>query len=160
MEIGNQIPSVQFKATNGLNTSFEHYRGEWLVIYFYPKDATPGCTIEGCNFRDNEKDFSLFDANIVGVSRDSLLSHEKFKANQNFPFELISDTEETLCQLFDVIKMKSMYGKQVRGIERSTFIIDPNGFLRHAWHKVSVKGHVEEVLSELRSLQQKKADTL
>lgn len=154
MNVGNQVPSVQFKATNGLNTTLEHYRGEWLVIYFYPKDATPGCTIEGCDFRDNEKVFALLNANIMGVSRDSLSSHEKFKANQNFPFELISDSEETLCQLFDVIKMKSMYGKQVRGIERSTFIIDPNGFLRHVWRKVNVKGHVEEVLTELRSLQQ------
>lgn len=154
MDIGNQVPSVQFKATNGLNTTFDHYRGQWLVIYFYPKDATPGCTIEGCDFRDNEKAFALLNANIMGVSRDSLSSHEKFKANQNFPFELISDPEETLCQLFDVIKMKSMYGKQVRGIERSTFIIDSNGSLRHAWRKVNVKGHVEEVLTELRSLQQ------
>lgn len=153
MDVGNQVPSVQFKATNGLNTTLEHYRGEWLVIYFYPKDATPGCTIEGCDFRDNEKAFALLNANIMGVSRDSLSSHEKFKANQNFPFELISDPEETLCQLFDVIKMKSMYGKQVRGIERSTFIIDPNGSVRHVWRKVNVKGHVEEVLNVLRSLQ-------
>jgi len=154
MEIGNEVPLVQFKATNGVNTTLDSYRGQWLVIYFYPKDATPGCTIEGCDFRDHEKEFSLFNATIMGVSRDSLSSHEKFKANQNFPFELISDADETLCQLFDVIKMKSMYGKQVRGIERSTFIIDPNGLLRHVWRKVNVKGHVEEVLSELRSLQQ------
>ena len=154
MEIGNQVAPVQFKATNGLNPTFEHYRGEWLVIYFYPKDATPGCTIEGCDFRDHEKEFSLFNASIFGVSRDSLLSHEKFKANQNFPFELISDHDESLCQLFDVIKMKSMYGKQVRGIERSTFIIDPNGILRYVWRKVNVKGHVDEVLSVLKSLQQ------
>ena len=153
MEIGNQIPPVQFKATNGINTTLDSYRGQWLVIYFYPKDATPGCTIEGCDFRDQEKDFSLLNATIMGVSRDGLSSHEKFKANQNFPFELISDPEEILCQLFDVIKMKSMYGKQVRGIERSTFIIDPNGLLRQVWRKVNVKGHVEEVLSELRSLQ-------
>jgi peroxiredoxin Q/BCP len=154
MNIGNKVPPIQFKATNGINTTFDSYRGQWMVIYFYPKDATPGCTIEGCDFRDHEKDFSLFNASILGISRDSLSSHEKFKASQNFPFELISDPEETLCQLFDVIKMKSMYGKQVRGIERSTFIIDPNGLLRHAWRKVNVKGHVKEVLSELRSLQQ------
>jgi peroxiredoxin Q/BCP len=153
MEIGNQVPPVQFKATNGINTRLDSYRGQWLVIYFYPKDATPGCTIEGCDFRDHEKAFSLLNAAIMGVSRDSLSSHEKFKANQNFPFELISDPDETLCQLFDVIKMKSMYGKQVRGIERSTFIIDPNGLLRHVWRKVNVKGHVDEVLSELRFLQ-------
>lgn len=105
MEIGNQVPPVQFKATNGVNTTLDSYRGQWLVIYFYPKDATPGCTIEGCDFCDHEKDFSLLNATIMGVSRDGLSSHEKFKANQNFPFELISDPDETLCQLFDVIKM-------------------------------------------------------
>lgn len=153
MEIGEKVPQIQFKATNGLNTTFEHYRGQWLIIYFYPKDATPGCTIEGCDFRDHEKEFSLFNATIVGVSRDSLSSHEKFKTKQNFPFELISDPEETLCQLFDVIKIKSMYGKQVKGIERSTFIIDPTGILRYVWRKVSVKDHVQEVLNKLKTLQ-------
>ena len=153
MDIGDQLPLVQFKATNGLNTTFKRYRGEWLVIYFYPKDATPGCTIEGCDFRDDEKAFSLLSTNIIGVSRDGLTSHEKFKAAQNFPFELISDTEETLCNLFDVIKMKSMYGKEVRGIERSTFIIDPQGIVKHVWRKVNVKGHVAEVLEVLKSLQ-------
>ena len=153
MEIGEKVPQVQFKATNGLNTTFESYRGQWLIIYFYPKDATPGCTIEGCDFRDQEKTFSLLNATILGVSRDSLSSHEKFKVKQNFSFELISDSEEMLCQLFDVIKMKSMYGKQVRGIERSTFIIDPNGSLRYVWRKVKVKDHVQDVLNELRTLQ-------
>ncbi|MCX7091001.1 MAG: peroxiredoxin [Legionellales bacterium] len=153
MEIGEKVPSVPFKATNGLDTTFEAYRGHWLIIYFYPKDATPGCTIEACDFRDYEKEFSLLDATILGVSRDSLLSHEKFKAKQNVSFELISDSEEILCQLFDVIKMKSMYGKQVRGIERSTFIVDPNGLVRYVWRKVSVKNHVQEVLNELRTLQ-------
>lgn len=155
MNIGEKIPQVQFKATNGLNTSFENYRGQWLILYFYPKDATPGCTLEGCDFRDYEKEYALLNATILGVSRDSLSSHEKFKAKQNFPFELISDSEEQLCQLFDVIKMKSMYGKQVRGIERSTFIIDPNGMLRYVWRKVTVKDHVQTVLNELRSLQKK-----
>ncbi|OGV52124.1 MAG: peroxiredoxin [Legionellales bacterium RIFCSPHIGHO2_12_FULL_42_9] len=154
MEIGKKVPPVQFKATNGLNTTFENYCGQWLIIYFYPKDETPGCTIEGCDFRDHEKEFSLLNATVMGVSRDSLSSHEKFKAKQNFPFELVSDSEEILCQLFDVIKMKSMYGKQVRGIERSSFIIDPNGVLQHVWRKVSVKDHVQEVLNELRTLQQ------
>lgn len=153
MEIGEKIPSVRFNSTNGLDNTFEAYRGHWLIMYFYPKDATPGCTIEACDFRDHEKEFSQLHAKILGVSRDSLSSHEKFKAKQNVSFELISDSEEILCQLFDVIKMKSMYGKQVRGIERSTFIIDPNGTLRHAWRKVSVKDHVQEVLNELRTLQ-------
>ena len=154
MEIGDQVPTIQFQATSGLTSSFERYRGAWLVLYFYPKDATPGCTTEGCDFRDQEKSFSIFNANILGVSRDSLISHEKFKAKQNFPFELISDPEESLCQLFNVIKMKSMYGKQVRGIERSTFIIDPNGLIQRVWRKVKSAGHVNEVLNELRSLQE------
>lgn len=153
LEIGKVLPRVQFKATSGVQTSFEAYRGQWLILYFYPKDATPGCTTEGCDFRDQEKSFSLLNATILGVSRDSLSSHEKFKSHQGFPFELISDEEEVLCQLFDVIKMKSMYGKEVRGIERSTFLIDPDGVLRKAWRKVSVTGHVDEVLEELRRLQ-------
>ncbi len=153
MEIGEKVPQVQLKGTSGLNTTLEHYRGQWLILYFYPKDATPGCTIEGCDFRDLEKEFSLLNATIIGVSRDSLSSHEKFKAKQNFFFELISDSEEILCQLFDVIKMKSMYGKQVRGIERSTFIIDPHGSLRHVWRQVTVKNHAQSVLNELKILQ-------
>jgi peroxiredoxin Q/BCP len=153
MEIGSQLPAIQFKATNALNTNFEQYRGQWLVIYFYPKDATPGCTTEGADFRDNFAEFEQLNAVIFGVSRDSIASHEKFKTNMHFPFELISDTEETLCQLFDVIKMKSMYGKQVRGIERSTFLIDPQGILRKSWRKVSVTGHIAEVLSALKSFQ-------
>lgn len=153
MEIGEKVPQVQFNATNGLNTTFESYRGQWLIIYFYPKDATPGCTIEACDFRDHEQPFSLLNATILGVSRDSLSSHEKFKVKENFSFELISDPEEILCQLFDVIKMKSMYGKQVRGIERSTFIIDPKGSLRYVWRKVKVLDHVQDVLNELRTLQ-------
>lgn len=156
MNIGEKAPSVRFKATNGLDTTFDRYHGQWLIIYFYPKDATPGCTIESCDFRDYEKDFSLLNATIIGVSRDSLPSHEKFKAKQNLSFELISDSEEILCQLFDVIKMKSMYGKQVRGIERSTFIIDPNGLIRYVWRKVSVKEHVQEVLNQLKTLQHTK----
>lgn len=155
MEIGDKLPSVQFKATSGVSTTFDNYRGQWLVIYFYPKDATPGCTIESCDFRDHEKAFSIQNASIFGVSRDSLSSHEKFKSNQDLPFELISDPDETLCQLFDVMKMKLMYGKQVRGIERSTFIVDPEGILRCVWRKVSVKDHVNEVLNELVNLQHK-----
>lgn len=155
MEVGKLITEIQFVATSGLQTSFESYRGQWLVIYFYPKDSTPGCTTEGCDFRDNSKEFADLNAKIFGVSRDSIASHEKFKAAQNFSFELISDKDEKLCQLFDVIKMKSMYGKQVRGIERSTFIIDPEGYVRYVWRKVSVKDHVKEVLERLKLLQQK-----
>lgn len=155
MQIGDKLPSVQFKATNGLHTTFDHCRGQWLILYFYPKDATPGCTIEGCDFRDLEKEFSMQNATVMGVSRDTLSSHEKFKAQQQFPFELISDSDEALCQLFDVIKMKSMYGKEVRGIERSTFLFDPNGVLRYVWRKVTVKNHVQAVLTELRALSER-----
>ena len=124
----------------------------WLILYFYPKDSTPGCTLEGQEFRDKYPEFKNLNAEILGISRDSLKSHENFKAKQSFPFELISDNNEALCELFDVIKMKSMYGKQVRGIERSTFLIDPAGKIRHGWRKVSVKGHVEDVLNTLKSL--------
>jgi thioredoxin-dependent peroxiredoxin len=153
MNIGDEVPVIQFKATHGVTTTFEHYRGSWLVLYFYPRDATPGCTTEGCDFRDNEKEFSFVNATILGISRDSLASHEKFKAKQSFPFDLISDTDEMLCEAFDVIKMKSMYGKQVRGIERSTFLIDPHGIVQHIWRKVRVKDHVAEVLRTLQEIE-------
>ncbi|CEG58900.1 peroxiredoxin [Legionella fallonii] len=152
MNINDVVPNFEFKATNNLNAHLNDYKGQTVVLYFYPKDATPGCTTEGQDFRDAYSQFQALNAHIFGISRDSLKSHENFKAKQNFPFELISDSEEHLCQLFDVIKMKSMYGKQVRGIERSTFIIDPNGVLKHEWRKVSVKGHVEEVLNTLKPL--------
>lgn len=108
--------------------------------------------MEGCDFRDHEKAFAMENAIIFGISRDTLTSHEKFKTKQQFPFELISDADETLCQLFDVIKMKPMYGKEVRGIERSTFLIDPNGIIRQIWRKVKVKGHVQEVLNALHTM--------
>jgi len=153
MQIGDEVPNIQFEATNGLKTTFKHYRGKWLVLYFYPKDATPGCTTEGCEFRDLEKEFSFLNTVILGISRDSLTSHEKFKSTQQFPFELISDKDETLCKLFDVIKTKMMYGKTVLGIERSTFLIDPNGTIKYIWRKVSVKDHVTTVLNTVKSLQ-------
>jgi peroxiredoxin Q/BCP len=150
MNIGEFVPNFAFTATNGLSGHLNDYKGKYFVLYFYPKDATPGCTTEGQDFRDAYPQFQALNAEIFGISRDSLKSHENFKAKQNFPFELISDSEEQLCQLFDVIKMKSMYGKQVRGIERSTFIIDPEGKLAHQWRKLSVKDHVEEVLNSLK----------
>lgn len=153
MTTGDTVPSFSFIATNGVEAELNDYRGKWVVLYFYPKDATPGCTTEGQDFRDAYADFQSRDTAIFGISRDSLKSHDKFKCNQAFPFELISDQDEKLCQIFDVIKMKSMYGKQVRGIERSTFLIDPQGILRHEWRKVSVKGHVADVLATLSSLQ-------
>lgn len=119
---------------------------------FYPKDSTPGCTTEGQDFRDAYAQFQAADTEIFGVSRDSLKSHENFKAKQSFPFELLSDQDEAICNLFDVIKLKNMYGKQVQGIERSTFLIDKQGTLRHEWRKVSVKGHVEAVLAAAQAL--------
>ncbi|KTD72268.1 peroxiredoxin [Legionella tucsonensis] len=150
MNIGESVPDFAFTATNGLNARLSDYRGQYVVLYFYPKDATPGCTTEGQDFRDAYPQFQESNTQIFGISRDSLKSHELFKAKQNFPFELISDPDEQLCQLFEVIKMKSMYGKQVRGIERSTFIIDPQGKLSTEWRKVSVKGHVDEVLRTIK----------
>lgn len=154
MNIGDIVPpTLRFKATSHLDTNFDHYRGQWIVLYFYPKDATPGCTIEGCQFRDDEKHFAIYNATILGVSRDNLTSHEKFKANKQFPFELISDEDGTLCKTFDVIKTKSFFGKQIIGIQRSTFLIDPTGVVRHIWRKVSVKNHVQEVLETLKQLQ-------
>lgn len=152
MNVGEKISDFTFSATDNLNAHLSDYKGRPVILYFYPKDATPGCTTEGQDFRDAYPQFKALNAAIFGISRDSLKSHEKFKANQNFPFELISDEDETLCQLFDVIKMKSMYGKQVRGIERSTFLVDTNGVLNKEWRKVSVKGHVEEVLQAVKAL--------
>lgn len=154
MDVGNNIPSCAVLATNEAEKNLQDYRGKWLVLYFYPKDATPGCTLEGQDFRDHYADYLAKNAVIRGVSRDSLKSHDQFKTKQCFPFDLISDHDEKLCQLFDVIKMKSMYGKQSLGIERSTFLIDPDGVVRHIWRKVNVKGHVAEVLETLTRLQQ------
>ena len=151
MDIGELVVSDVFFATNSLETNFETYRGQWIILYFYPKDATSGCTLEGQAFRDQYADFLAHDAIVFGVSRDSLTSHERFKAKQNFPFELISDNDEKLCNRFGVIKMKSMYGKQYLGIERSTFLIDPKGIIRHVWRNVKVKGHVAEVFAMLLS---------
>ncbi|CEK12080.1 peroxiredoxin [Legionella hackeliae] len=153
MNINDKVANFKFTATNGLSGQLNDFQGKWLILYFYPKDSTPGCTTEGQDFRDAYTQLKKLNAEVLGISRDSLKSHENFKCKQEFPFELISDTEEALCQQFDVIKMKSMYGKQVRGIERSTFLIDPKGILRREWRKVSVKGHVAEVMNTLQQLQ-------
>ncbi|MBA2710708.1 MAG: peroxiredoxin [Tatlockia sp.] len=152
MNIGEKPGPLEFSATNGLQSNLDAYRGKWLILYFYPKDSTPGCTTEGQDFRDAYLKFKALNAEIFGISRDNLKSHENFKAKQNYPFELISDKEEELCQLFDVIKMKSMYGKQLRGIERSTFLIDPEGVLIYEWRKVKVTDHVQEVMKILQNL--------
>lgn len=140
------VEDFELPATSETTFRLRDYRGKFLVIYFYPKDSTPGCTTQGIQFRDAYQDFQAKNADIVGISRDSLRSHENFKAKFNFPFALLSDTEEIACQLFGVIKMKNMYGKQVRGIERSTFVINPQGELVKEWRGVKVDGHAKEVL--------------
>ncbi|RRJ84183.1 peroxiredoxin [Aestuariirhabdus litorea] len=144
--ISNPVPDFSAPATGEQVISLSAFKGSQVVLYFYPKDNTPGCTTEGQAFRDLYEQFRGANTHILGVSRDSLRTHENFKAKQAFPFELIADSDEALCTLFDVIKMKNMYGKQVRGIERSTFLIDQEGVLQREWRKVKVKGHVEEVL--------------
>jgi peroxiredoxin Q/BCP len=148
-KIGAAISDMEILSTGNKTVKFADYRGSYVVIYFYPKDNTPGCTQEGQSFRGNMDKFTALGAVILGVSRDTVRVHEGFKCKQAFPFDLLSDTDEKLCQLFDVIKVKNMYGKQVRGIERSTFLIDPQGSLVREWRKVKVKNHCDEVLQAL-----------
>jgi peroxiredoxin Q/BCP len=150
--IGNPVPDFELTATGDKQIRLTDFKGKPVVLYFYPKASTPGCTQEGLDFSAAIGKFRRQSAVILGVSRDSLKAQENFKKKQNFPFDLIADKEENLCQAFDVIKMKSMYGKQVRGIERSTFLIDENGQLRWEWRKVKVKGHVEDVLETLKAM--------
>lgn len=152
ISLGKLVPDFTLPATGDQSITLSALRGSHVVLYFYPKDSTPGCTQEGIDFRDNIAKFKRRNAIVLGVSRDGIKSHENFKAKQGFPFDLLSDAEEILCTLFDVIKMKNMYGKQVRGIERSTFLIDKDGVLRQEWRKVKVAGHVEEVLEALKDL--------
>lgn len=149
---GLAVPEFEAPATSGQTFRLSAYRGKNLVLYFYPKDSTPGCTVEGQNFRDLHSEFARANTLVFGISRDSLKSHESFKAKMAFPFELIADTDETVCKMFDVIKMKNMYGKQVRGIERSTFLIDATGRVAREWRGVKVPGHVDEVLEATRNL--------
>jgi len=150
--LNQTVPDFELPATSGLTFKLSNYIGKNIIIYFYPKDSTPGCTAQGMQFRDLHAEFQAVNTEIVGVSRDSLKSHENFKAKFSLPFELLSDSEELACNIFDVIKMKNMYGKQVRGIERSTFVIDSKGVLVHEWRKVKVNGHVEEVLQCIKSI--------
>lgn len=150
--LNQPIPHFELPATSELTINSTELKGKNIVLYFYPKDCTSGCTREGQDFRDHFKKFASLNTVILGVSRDTLKLHEKFKTAENFPFELISDKEETLCQQYDVIKEKTMYGKKVRGIERSTFLIDSKGVLRKEWRKVKVDGHVEEVLQAITAL--------
>ena len=140
------------ESTGDKKVRLKDLRGQNVVIYFYPKDSTPGCTLEGQDFRDHHAAFRKANTVVLGVSRDSLKSHENFRAKQKFPFDLLSDADEKLCRQFDVIHEKNMYGRKVMGVVRSTFLIDGKGILRHEWRKVRVKGHVEEVLAAAQSL--------
>ncbi len=146
------VANFSAAATSDETFELKALRGKNVVIYFYPKDSTPGCTIEGQDFRDLYAKFKRQKTEIFGVSRDSLKSHEKFKDKQNFPFELISDPEEKLCRQFDVIQEKMLYGRKFMGVERSTFIIDAAGKLRNEWRKVKVKNHAAEVLQAVKAL--------
>ena len=149
---GKPVPDFSLPSTGGASFSLSDTRGKKLVLYFYPKDNTPGCTQQGADFRDRYKEFKRAGCEIAGVSRDSLKSHEGFKAKMNFPFELLSDAGETVCEEFGVMKQKNMYGKKVRGIERSTFVLDREGRLAREWRGVKVPGHVEEVLNFVKAL--------
>lgn len=152
VNVGQPVPDFTAQATSDTTVTLSALRGKQVVIYFYPKDSTPGCTTEGGDFRDNMADFEAANTVIFGVSRDGLRAHENFKAKQGFNFELISDKDEVLCQSFDVIKLKKMYGKEHLGVERSTFLIDKEGKLFREWRKVKVPGHVDEVLAAARQL--------
>jgi thioredoxin-dependent peroxiredoxin len=154
--LNSPVTDFELPATSGKTFKLSDYagktQGKTLVIYFYPKDNTPGCTTQGMQFRDNYADFQAHNCEVFGISRDSLKSHENFKAKFTFPFELLADTEELACGIFGVMKMKNMYGKQVRGVERSTFVIDKNGVLVREWRGVKVDGHAVEVLDFIKTL--------
>ena len=149
---GKKCPEFSGDATGGSTLSNKDFEGKNLIIFFYPKDNTPGCTLEGQDFRDNHKDFLDLNAEIVGVSRDSLKSHENFKEKQSFPFQLLSDQNEKMCNSFDVMREKSMYGKKYIGVDRSTFLVNTKGLIVKEWRSVKVKGHVKEVLEVLKGL--------
>ena len=149
--LDRKVPDFKAEATGG-EFSLSAHKGKKIVLYFYPKDNTPGCTTEGVEFGKAYPRFKKAGADIFGISRDSLKSHEGFKAKMEFPFELISDPDEKLCELFGVMKMKNMYGKKVRGVERSTFVIDDDGKLRKEWRGVKVPGHVDDVLAYVQAL--------
>ena len=145
------LPDFELPATGKQRFQLSAFKGHPFVVYFYPRDNTPGCTDEGAQFRDLHPEFSRLKVSVFGVSRDSVQSHEGFKKKMSFPFELLSDGEERACRIFDVMKMKNMYGKQVRGIERSTFVIDREGRIAREWRGVKVPGHAQEVLDYLKS---------
>lgn len=150
--VDTAVADFQAQATSGRQVQLSALKGQQIVLYFYPKDSTPGCTTEGQGFRDQYPAFQAANTLVFGVSRDGLKSHENFKCKQAFPFELISDKDEALCQLFDVIKLKKLYGKEYLGVDRSTFLIDKNGVLRQEWRGVKVPGHVDAVLAAAQAL--------
>jgi peroxiredoxin Q/BCP len=150
--LNKPLPEFEALATSGIKFTPQSYLGHCVVLYFYPKDNTPGCTTEAMQFRDRHKDFIKAGAVVFGVSRDNMASHDKFRQNLELPFEMIADTEEKLCHMFGVVKNKIMYGKKVKGIERSTFLIDPQGVLVAEWRGIKVAGHVDEVLKAVKSV--------
>jgi peroxiredoxin Q/BCP len=151
LDTGDKVPDLPLHLSGGGETSLSGYGGRWLVLYFYPKDSTPGCTTEGIDFNGLLPKFRKLGAEVVGVSRDSLKSHQNFCTKQGFRFELASDNDESLCNAFGVIKEKNMYGRKVLGIERSTFLIDPDGVIRQSWRPVKVAGHAQAVLDALKA---------
>ena len=166
IEINSPVPELTLEGTNNITFSISNYVGKNLVIYFYPKDSTPGCTVEGQDFRDNYEEFKELNTEILGVSRDSIKSHENFKSKQSFPFELLSDPDEKVCKSFDVMQLKSMYGREYMGVDRSTFLVNAEGTIVKEWRSVKVKDHVKEVLglpakvmrsaAEVQKIQQEK----
>jgi peroxiredoxin Q/BCP len=150
--LNKPLPEFEALATGGVKFTPQAFAGQTVVLYFYPKDATPGCTTEALEFRDRHKDFVKAGALVFGVSRDNMASHDKFKQSLDLPYELVADTEEKLCHMFGVVKNKIMYGKKVKGIERSTFLIDNTGILRAEWRGIKVAGHVDEVLKAVKAL--------
>ena len=151
-KINSKAPIFKGECTGGKIAHLSKLKGKKVVLYFYPKDSTPGCTTEGQEFRDTYKLFKKMNTEILGVSRESIKSHEKFKSNQSFPFELLSDPDEKVCKAFDVMKLKSMYGREYMGVDRSTFIIDSSGKIQKEWRGVKVKGHVQEVLEAVKEM--------
>ncbi len=152
LDVGDSVPSFKLPSSSGKDVSLSDFKGKKIVLYFYPKDDTPGCTTEACDFRDNLKNYEDVNAVIIGVSKDALNSHDKFIKKYNLPFELLADEEGKLLDAFGVWKEKSMYGKTFLGVERSTFLIDESGKIVKAWRKVSVPNHVATVLEEAKSL--------
>lgn len=151
MKIGELAPDFTLMGSDNKKHSLSDYKGKKIILYFYPKDNTPGCTTEACDFRDNINHFSDLNAVIIGISKDNLNSHNKFIEKFNLPFVLLSDEDKSVCALYDVIKEKNMFGKKALGIERSTFIIDEQGILINEYRKVKVKGHIEEIINSLKA---------